>query len=73
MDELFKLYLGKNCLNKFRQNNGYKEKTYLKMWGEEEDNVFMKKIVDTTPNISFIELYRLLSHEYKTYTKGETF
>lgn len=31
-DELFKLYVGKNVLNTFRQDNGYAEGTYVKVW-----------------------------------------
>ena len=41
-DDLTKLYVGKSVLNKFRQDNGYKEGTYIKMWGESEDNVSMQ-------------------------------
>ena len=33
--ELYKLYIMKNVLNKFRQDNGYKTGTYIKNWGEE--------------------------------------
>ena len=40
-DEFVKMYVGKAVLNKFRQDNGYKEKTYIKMWGESEDNIAM--------------------------------
>ena len=31
-DELFSLYIGKNVLNGFRQNNGYKSGEYRKLW-----------------------------------------
>lgn len=31
-DELYKGYITKNVLNRFRQANGYKEGTYKKMW-----------------------------------------
>jgi hypothetical protein len=34
--ELYLLYLGKNVLNRFRQNNGYKSGAYVKTWGVEE-------------------------------------
>ena len=36
--ELFKLYVGKNVLNQFRQNNGYKDGSYRKIWQGREDN-----------------------------------
>jgi hypothetical protein len=39
-EDLIKLYIAKNLLNEFRQNNGYKENKYTKIWGIEEDNVF---------------------------------
>ena len=32
-------YIVKNCLNKFRQDNGYKDGTYNKIWIDKEDNV----------------------------------
>lgn len=47
-DEVFKLYLGKNVLNSFRANNGYKDNTYIKIWNsetKEEDNHIMYAII----------------------------
>ena len=44
---LAKLYTGKNVLNKFRQDNGYKEGTYTKTWNGEEDNVYMQNSVSS--------------------------
>jgi dimeric dUTPase (all-alpha-NTP-PPase superfamily) len=38
-DEFARGYLTKNILNTFRQNNGYKDGSYIKMWGDVEDNV----------------------------------
>lgn len=38
-DVFAKGYLVKNILNTFRQNNGYKDGSYIKMWNDEEDNV----------------------------------
>jgi len=37
-DELFAMYVGKNVLNQFRQNNGYKTGEYRKLWDGREDN-----------------------------------
>ena len=45
LDALYKLYVGKNILNKFRQEHGYKEGTYIKIWNGEEDNVVMQGIL----------------------------
>jgi dimeric dUTPase (all-alpha-NTP-PPase superfamily) len=39
--DLYKMYIGKNALNIFRQNNGYKEGTYVKIWNDREDNEFL--------------------------------
>jgi uncharacterized protein (UPF0216 family) len=35
---LFEQYVGKNILNFFRQDHGYKEGTYIKIWHGREDN-----------------------------------
>lgn len=42
---LFKKYTGKNILNKFRQNNGYKDGTYRKIWNGFEDNEHLTEII----------------------------
>lgn len=63
---LQKLYIGKNCLNKFRQDNGYKEGTYIKVWNGDEDNVVMVAILEQMENVSFDELYSKLEEAYKT-------
>jgi len=47
LDELFRQYVGKNTLNFFRQDNGYKEGTYIKMWHGEEDNEVLANLVNT--------------------------
>lgn len=61
---LQKLYIGKNCLNKFRQDHGYKEGTYIKVWNGNEDNVVMVSILDDMENVSFQELYSKLKDNY---------
>jgi hypothetical protein len=66
MDDVYKLYLGKNCLNEFRQNHGYKDGTYIKLWNNKEDNVYMQNILEKNNNISFDELYNELETIYKT-------
>jgi len=45
-DELYEIYVGKNVLNMFRQDNGYKEGTYNKIWGGREDNEHLADILD---------------------------
>ncbi len=40
-NEVYKQYIGKNVLNGFRKENGYKEGTYIKAWDGKEDNDFL--------------------------------
>ena len=61
---LQKLYIGKNCLNKFRQDHGYKEGTYIKTWNGSEDNVIMVSVLENMENVSFDELYSKLEENY---------
>lgn len=61
---LQKLYIGKNCLNKFRQDHGYKEGTYIKEWNGKEDNVVMVSVLENVESISFSELYDELEKAY---------
>ena len=61
---LQKLYIGKNCLNQFRQDNGYKEGSYIKIWNEKEDNVVMVEMLEKMDNVSFDDLYNQLSNFY---------
>lgn len=43
--ELFRQYVGKNVLNMFRQDKGYKEGTYTKIWQGREDNEHLVDII----------------------------
>lgn len=45
IEQLYKLYIGKNILNGFRQNHGYKQGTYIKNWNKKEDNDYMMLIL----------------------------
>lgn len=42
---LYSLYVGKNVLNFFRQDHGYKEGTYRKIWQGREDNEHLVDIL----------------------------
>jgi dimeric dUTPase (all-alpha-NTP-PPase superfamily) len=64
LESLYKLYIGKNILNQFRQDHGYKEGSYIKIWHGEEDNVTMQKILDKMPEISPEALYDKLEEAY---------
>ena len=46
-ESLYKQYIGKNILNIFRQQNGYKDGSYIKIWDGQEDNVHLVKIINT--------------------------
>jgi len=63
LDALYKLYVGKNILNKFRQDHGYKDGSYIKIWNGEEDNVTMQSILEED-NITPEELYTALEAAY---------
>jgi len=41
----FTQYVSKNVLNIFRQENGYKTGTYVKIWRGEEDNVVLARLI----------------------------
>jgi len=43
--ELYRQYVGKNVLNMFRQDNGYKSGSYLKEWHGREDNEYLVEII----------------------------
>ena len=42
---LYEQYVGKNILNFFRQDNGYKDGTYIKIWQEKEDNEHLVEVL----------------------------
>ncbi len=44
-EELFAMYIGKNVLNQFRQNNGYQTGEYRKLWQGREDNEHLVEIL----------------------------
>jgi len=62
--ELYKRYVVKNQLNTFRQKNGYKDGSYIKIWGSVEDNVVAFNIMDDNPGISPSDLYQQLESAY---------
>lgn len=66
-DELYQIYVGKNVLNMFRQDNGYKQGTYKKEWQGREDNEYLADILDTldSDSPSFKEdVYAALAQAY---------
>ncbi|HET8686025.1 MAG TPA: dUTP diphosphatase [Methanosarcina sp.] len=68
LDELLDKYVGKNVLNKFRQDNGYKAGTYVKTWDDagNEDNVYLVKYRDELGSaLTFDGLYDKLRTKYQ--------
>ena len=68
VEELFKLYVGKNVLNDFRQDHGYKTGKYKKIWDGREDNEHLMEILhqldcasDEVPQ----KLYEGLQNRYR--------
>lgn len=46
--ELYRRYVGKNVLNFFRQDHGYKDGTYRKLWSDgREDNEHLVEVVES--------------------------
>ena len=66
-DALFKQYVSKNVLNFFRQDHGYKDGTYHKLWQGREDNEHLVELMDSldTANPDYPELlYSGLKQRY---------
>ncbi len=63
-ERLYQLYIGKNILNSFRQDHGYKEGRYIKVWNGKEDNAVMQEILSSNNKITPEELYRKLEEKY---------
>ncbi len=65
LDSLYELYIGKNILNRFRQDHGYKDGSYIKIWNGEEDNVIMQGILDRDKSLTPKSLYETLESAYQ--------
>ena len=70
LETLYRLYIGKNILNQFRQDNGYKDGSYIKVWNGDEDNVVMKRIWEENVDIKPDILYKELVKAYASLTKS---
>lgn len=67
LDQLYKLYISKNVLNWFRQDNGYKEGAYNKVWLGKEDNEHLQEICEALGNdLTARALYDELRVRYTT-------
>jgi len=70
LESLYRLYVGKNILNQFRQDHGYKEGSYVKIWDGKEDNVVMKSIWEENGDIKPENLYKELEKAYTSLSKS---
>lgn len=67
-DQLYTAYIGKNVLNFFRQDHGYKTGTYIKQWQGREDNEHLSEIVtglDCHADNFADQLYLALAERYQ--------
>lgn len=67
LDSLYRSYVGKNVLNFFRQDRGYKEGSYQKLWGGREDNLHLVEVLDSLDSNSPSyreDVYRALASRY---------
>lgn len=64
-NKLYTMYIGKNVLNLFRQANGYKDGTYIKFWGNKEDNEVLASLMERNPNATPDQLMELLDGYYQ--------
>jgi hypothetical protein len=65
MDDLYRMYIGKNVLNWFRQDHGYKEGLYMKNWAGHEDNEHLLEITNQLgDNFNSVELVKCLTARY---------
>ena len=65
--DLFKQYIGKNVLNFFRQDHGYKEGTYVDTWDYRKDNenlIELLEQIDLESSNIRDELYESLEAKY---------
>jgi len=44
-DRLYRTYVGKNVLNFFRQDHGYRDGSYIKIWDGREDNEHLAELL----------------------------
>jgi dimeric dUTPase (all-alpha-NTP-PPase superfamily) len=68
-DELHRQYIGKNVLNMFRQDNGYKTGSYIKDWNGREDNAVLVELMGLSPSASPEALMGMLSVAYNKLAK----
>ena len=66
-NELYRQYVGKNVLNFFRQDYGYKDGSYIKIWQGKEDNEHLVDVLNSLDvNLSDYsdQIYQRLCERY---------
>ena len=66
-DQLYRTYVGKNVLNFFRQDHGYKDGSYIKTWAGREDNEHLVEVLgdlDSSSPSFRDDVYQGLSNRY---------
>ena len=66
-DQLYRMYVGKNVLNFFRQDHGYKDGSYIKVWQGREDNEHLAELLtllDSESTDFKNEVYQQLQARY---------
>ena len=69
--ELYRQYVGKNVLNFFRQDHGYKDGSYIKQWQGREDNehlVEVLSLLDAGADSFAEDVYQALQQRYARVT-----
>lgn len=67
-NDLYRIYVGKNVLNRFRQDHGYKQGTYRKHWSDgREDNEHLSEVtrlLDADAEDFQQQMYKELGRRY---------
>ena len=72
-ETLYQQYVGKNVLNFFRQDHGYKDGSYVKQWQGREDNEHLVEILqhlDSSGEDFQGRLYQALAERYQSLVPG---
>ena len=67
INDLYQRYVGKNVLNFFRQDNGYKDGSYRKIWKGREDNEHLVDVlaeIDPSKSNYRDQIYKALEQRY---------
>lgn len=76
LENIYIQYVGKNVLNRFRQDNGYNTGDYIKMWEGREDNEWLvdlaKQFDSALPSYADALYAALLAQYDKVRSKGKT-